>query len=71
MAEKGSATAKALAELYAQVQSMPESAQKKKLITKLNEANGHGTPGKCIKVPSVLVLTFNHVLSRCQKRRET
>jgi len=34
----------ALAELYAQVQAMPESAQKKRLISKLNDANGCGTP---------------------------
>ena len=34
-----------LAELYAQVQGMPESAQKRRLISKLNDANGHGTPG--------------------------
>ena len=34
-----------LAELYAQVQAMPESAQKRRLISKLNDANGHGTPG--------------------------
>ena len=39
-----STTETALAELYAQVQSMPESAQKKRLISKLNEANGYGTP---------------------------
>ena len=39
-----STTQTALAELYAQVQAMPESAQKKRLINKLNDANGCGTP---------------------------
>jgi len=39
-----STTETALAELYAQVQAMPESAQKKRLINKLNDANGCGTP---------------------------
>ena len=39
-----STTDTALAELYAQVQAMPESAQKKRLITRLNAANGYGTP---------------------------
>ena len=39
-----STTDTALAELYAQVQAMPESAQKKRLIAKLNDANGYGTP---------------------------
>ena len=39
-----STTDTALAELYAQVQAMPESAQKKRLITRLNDANGYGTP---------------------------
>ena len=39
-----STTDTALAELYAQVQAMPESAQKRRLITKLNDANGCGTP---------------------------
>ena len=34
----------ALASLYAHVQGMPESAQKRKLVTKLNQANGKGTP---------------------------
>jgi len=38
------ATDQALAALYAHVQSMPESAQKRKLVTKLNQANGKGTP---------------------------
>ena len=38
-------TETALAELYAQTQAMPESAQKRRLISKLNDANGHGTPG--------------------------
>jgi hypothetical protein len=41
----GTSTEHQLAELYAQVQAMPESAQKKRLISKLNDANGHGTPG--------------------------
>ena len=39
-----STTDTALAELYAQVQAMPESAQKRRMISKLNDANGHGTP---------------------------
>ena len=34
----------ALAALYAHVQGMPASAQKRKLVTKLNQANGKGTP---------------------------
>jgi len=38
------ATDQALASLYAHVQGMPESAQKRKLVTKLNQANGKGTP---------------------------
>ncbi len=38
-------TEAALAELYAHVQSLPESAHKKKLVAKLNDANGQGTPG--------------------------
>lgn len=37
-------TDQALAELYAQVQAMPETPQKKKLIKKLNQQNGFGTP---------------------------
>ncbi len=40
-----SSTEAALAALYAHVQSMPESAQKKKLVARLNDANGQGTPG--------------------------
>lgn len=34
----------ALAQLYAFVQSMPESTKKKKLISKFNEMSGPGTP---------------------------
>jgi len=37
-------TETALAELYAQVQSMPDSSKKKRLIRQFNEANGCGTP---------------------------
>ena len=44
-----STTETALAELYAQVQSMPESAQKRRLISKLNDANGCGTPSVSTK----------------------
>jgi hypothetical protein len=44
-----STTETALAELYAQVQAMPESAHKKRLIGKLNDANGHGTPASSKK----------------------
>uniref|UniRef100_A0A0K2SYK5 Putative LOC100114766 [Nasonia vitripennis] n=1 Tax=Lepeophtheirus salmonis TaxID=72036 RepID=A0A0K2SYK5_LEPSM len=43
---KDSSTDTALAALYAHVQTLPESAQKKKLIQRLNEANGCGTPGR-------------------------
>ena len=39
-----STTEVAIAELYAQIQKMPESAQKKKLIRSFNDANGMGTP---------------------------
>lgn len=37
-------TDQALAELYAQVQAMPETPQKKKLIKQFNKQNGFGTP---------------------------
>jgi len=43
-ATHGNETDHALAELYAHVQGMPESAQKRRLVGKLNEANGKGTP---------------------------
>jgi len=41
---QSNATDEALAALYAHVQSMPESAQKRRLVEKLNSANGTGTP---------------------------
>lgn len=44
-----SSTDQALAELYAHVQSMPESAHKKRLVSKLNEANGKGTPDASLR----------------------
>ncbi|XP_055549956.1 serine-rich adhesin for platelets-like [Wyeomyia smithii] len=34
----------ALAQLYAHIQSLPESSRKKKLIKQFNRENGHGTP---------------------------
>lgn len=37
-------TEEALAELYAQVQAMPETPQKRKLIKQFNRQNGFGTP---------------------------
>jgi len=43
-ATHGNETDHALALLYAHVQGMPESAHKRRLVTKLNEANGKGTP---------------------------
>jgi hypothetical protein len=38
---------------------MPESAQKKKLVQKLNDANGMGTPG--MKLKSKTQRTKNHL----------
>jgi len=43
-ATHGNETDQALAQLYAHVQGMPESAHKRRLVSKLNEANGKGTP---------------------------
>ena len=40
----GDPTEAALAELYAYVQSQPESEVKKKWVTKFNKENGCGTP---------------------------
>jgi len=43
-ATTGNETDKALAQLYAHVQSMPASAHKRRLVRQLNDANGRGTP---------------------------
>jgi len=43
-ATHGDETDQALAQLYAHVQGMPESAHKRRLVSKLNDANGKGTP---------------------------
>jgi len=37
-------TEAALAQLYAHIQSLPESSKKKKLIKQFNKENGQGTP---------------------------
>ncbi|CAG9856517.1 unnamed protein product [Phyllotreta striolata] len=37
-------TETALAELYAHIQSLPESSKKRKLVKQFNKENGHGTP---------------------------
>ncbi|KAF5273462.1 hypothetical protein FQA39_LY07479 [Lamprigera yunnana] len=47
-------TETALAQLYAHIQSLPESSKKKKLVKQFNKENGYGTPLQVIrsKVPN-------------------
>ncbi|XP_056641174.1 rho GTPase-activating protein 19-like isoform X2 [Diorhabda sublineata] len=42
-------TETALAQLYAHIQSLPESSKKRKLIKQFNKENGYGTPLQVIK----------------------
>lgn len=42
-------TETALAQLYAHIQSLPESSKKRKLVKQFNRENGHGTPLQMIK----------------------
>ncbi|KAF5302710.1 hypothetical protein FQR65_LT08452 [Abscondita terminalis] len=42
-------TETALAQLYAHIQSLPESSKKRKLVKQFNKENGHGTPLQVIK----------------------
>lgn len=42
-AHLGSSTETALAQLYAHIQTLPESSKKKRLIKKFNHENGNGT----------------------------
>ncbi|XP_019879645.1 rho GTPase-activating protein 19-like isoform X2 [Aethina tumida] len=42
-------TETALAQLYAHIQSLPESSKKRKLVSKFNKENGHGTPLQVIR----------------------
>ncbi|CAG9835728.1 unnamed protein product [Diabrotica balteata] len=42
-------TETALAQLYAHIQSLPESSKKRKLIKQFNKENGYGTPLQAIK----------------------
>lgn len=37
-------TEAALAQLYAHIQSLPESNKKRRLVKQFNKENGHGTP---------------------------
>lgn len=37
-------TEAALAQLYAHIQSLPESSKKRRLVKQFNKENGHGTP---------------------------
>jgi len=64
-AQQGNQTDQALAQLYAHVQSMPESAHKRRLVAKLNDANGRGTPEVAT---SGSVRTIGRVAAR-QRRR--
>ncbi|XP_059478540.1 rho GTPase-activating protein 19 isoform X1 [Neocloeon triangulifer] len=43
-ANSSNPTEAALAQLYAHIQSLPESAQKRRLVKQFNKENGHGTP---------------------------
>lgn len=61
-------TEAALAQLYAHIQSLPESSKKRRLIKQFNKENGHGTPrhsnrtrsfGDSIKVKFVLYKVIN------------
>lgn len=52
----------ALAQLYAHIQSLPESSKKKKLIKQFNKQNGQGellTRPPVLEVPSNPKLTFS------------
>ncbi|KAK4883467.1 hypothetical protein RN001_006786 [Aquatica leii] len=42
-------TETALAQLYAHIQSLPESSKKRKLVKQFNKENGHGTPLQVLK----------------------
>ncbi|KAG5880666.1 hypothetical protein JTB14_037565 [Gonioctena quinquepunctata] len=42
-------TETALAQLYAHIQTLPESSKKRKLVKQFNRENGHGTPLQVIK----------------------
>lgn len=42
-------TETALAQLYAHIQSLPESSKKRKLVKQFNKENGHGTPLQVIR----------------------
>jgi hypothetical protein len=44
LAHVANPTEAALAQLYAHIQSLPESSKKKKLIKQFNKENGYGTP---------------------------
>ena len=44
LAHSNNPTEAALAQLYAHIQSLPESSKKKRLIKQFNKENGQGTP---------------------------
>ena len=51
-------TETALAQLYAHIQSLPESSKKRKLVKQFNKENGYGTPKRVLlnnndKAPSL------------------
>lgn len=51
-------TETALAQLYAHIQSLPESHKKKRLIKQFNKENGQGTPRTKSIGDSIKVLIF-------------
>ncbi|XP_069705014.1 rho GTPase-activating protein 19 isoform X2 [Periplaneta americana] len=65
-------TETALAQLYAHIQSLPESSKKKKLIKQFNKENGQGTPqqNKHLRSKSLGDSIKKHIFNKSAKRQK-
>lgn len=66
--ETKSTTEIAIAELYAYIQSLPESTKKKKLIKQFNKENGKGTPLQVLKQTKKIHVSPTRVFSSSIKK---
>ncbi|XP_044263140.1 rho GTPase-activating protein 19 isoform X4 [Tribolium madens] len=73
-------TETALAQLYAHIQSLPESSKKRKLVKQFNKENGHGTPLQVLRSgvqknkslgDSIKKHIFHKSVVKSLKKRET
>uniref|UniRef100_A0A1B6DZ25 Rho-GAP domain-containing protein n=1 Tax=Clastoptera arizonana TaxID=38151 RepID=A0A1B6DZ25_9HEMI len=62
-------TAAALAQLYAHIQSLPESSKKRRLVKQFNRENGHGTPRHSNRTRSLGESIKKHIFNKAKSTK--